>query len=266
MQSKQHILKTLAHMAGDPLTREMLWIPFTVPQLFSAGAYNTHLFNYVRGVVHIPWRKAEQGKVRYLNRFLYNQASDYDYDYEDDDGDYYQPQTYVKAGGKKKARPVPDPDYEYYDLEDYEEDDYETLVKKAELPKFRLQVPTNPAKAPLDDIIPKKPNNRFNYGSFYQRVKQQQAPFSDVQKNVPNTMSLRDRLRQTVMLKKPDGERRPIAMRPGNYGSASKVQASVKASQKKPPTTAEIRDRIRGSVVRAPAASGVIKQCICCCP
>ncbi len=53
-QSK-HILKTLAHMAGDPLTGEMLWIPFTVPLLFSAGASNTHLFNYMRRVVRIPW-------------------------------------------------------------------------------------------------------------------------------------------------------------------------------------------------------------------
>ena len=26
----KHVLKTLAHMAGDLLTREMLWIPFSL--------------------------------------------------------------------------------------------------------------------------------------------------------------------------------------------------------------------------------------------
>ena len=57
---RKHILKTLAHMAEDPLTREMLWIPFTVPQLLSAGVYNTQLFNYMLGVVHIPWWNNEQ--------------------------------------------------------------------------------------------------------------------------------------------------------------------------------------------------------------
>ncbi len=57
----KHILKTLAHMAGDPLTRETLWIPFTVPQLFSAGAYNTHLFNYMRGVAIVQYNSISFG-------------------------------------------------------------------------------------------------------------------------------------------------------------------------------------------------------------
>ncbi len=38
LQSKQtHILNTLAHMAGDPLTREMLWMPPFIGSFSSSG-------------------------------------------------------------------------------------------------------------------------------------------------------------------------------------------------------------------------------------
>ncbi len=50
LQTKQ--THTLAHMAGDPLTCEILWIPFTVPQLFSAGAYNTLIQLHVGSRAH----------------------------------------------------------------------------------------------------------------------------------------------------------------------------------------------------------------------
>jgi hypothetical protein len=166
---------------------------------------------------------------------------------------------------RAKLESMRDPDYDYeedFSRDAYDDNDYDDEYYGEEPAiKFRLQVPTSPNKAPLDQIIPKPNKGRPNMAGAFQRIQQQQMPIKSVYAQVPNTGNLRDVLRKTVVLRKGDTRRRPALNIRTRYGAFQKAATAASknaqrpsnnnpALRKKQQPTLNVRDRVAGTMVK----------------